>query len=1355
MVVKATPRSLPFRLPFADGDSVTEGFAESSSSYAATGINVSEGEASVLIEGAGDNLTEGTAFVVIAAFGENITEGAAEVGDSLFANGMAFRRAYIFRSQPEAVSISNPILRLSISDPDFRSVANGGKIRQADGSDTALYCRLSDGTEVEYPWRYEYQEEDGLFEIEIRVPTWDLNENLWFYFYYSRSTSFVPAHPDEDVYTGYSVAWDFPSGIDLTGRGNDLLSGALIGATSGEPLIGATSGEFLIGDSQEAFTIPTATFIGDSGYFSGEQPQFSAEAILNGQDSLQIDIVVSPVGSGTVDDAGYPAMTGSEYLVPSGSTLSAALSAATSGDHVVLDGSVPGSDLTIPAGVVLRGDSNQAHTITGGTLRPSSGATIHGIRISGGTIYVGQSSEASGVAINRVFFSNGLLRCANSPNLTVRRCEWASNTGRAIMTEPRNGCIGASFYDCLIRDNDGQTGQVSVMQIGAGEDDIGSAPNFDLVSNTSFTRCMVIRCGCISGNNELITIKSNDTTWTDCVFQDDLNLGGNTWVNTRFGSNTRFVRCISDNISGFEIRRENQVHLGSIARNGAQFRIMNGDRAPTGPLGTDKNSQLNDPNFGPVNADGTNMHAYALDCRFTSCDGPLNDSAFSNDLLPPLGTVVEDHTGTVTFDTSGHTLTETETPSEVVSEYNTPTESSVGVQSNSSSGGSSMVGTDGGFWTIGDISTDATSGWGARFDAVGYSGGAVECFTSQLTFADGQDCRIESVGGVNRNGPQVITNRWVTGNEPEHWLDGVLLERSYSQNTPIVGPSNFADTTITFGAGPFNRGTVDFYMDRMRIGPAKSATVNVIEARSIVDNDRIVGYGSATTQDQTRNCVAVPDYAEVEIGSSSLIDVIENDVESDGEIISVGQPTFGTTSIEGEFIRYIAPASTGEDEFSYTIQIPTGEISVGKVFVNVVEESAPPVITTDGVQYWGIGQGCVIYGDGAANTNLNETYASGGVHQFYVAQCEGPITKLLHQARHDEGYSVPGTAVFDIIVQEADPDTRLPKAGGTIYATGYNTTYSIPTDRGQSFPVYNLTPLVDVQKKDPICVSFYSKSSAYYAVNVTLIFLQSSDTQPASYFPSAPFFFPFLLDGRDPGQMPVQADRGRLRYRRVGYPLGLTLKTGDFWDGTPNFGAVSTPTYNMQLTGNTFGADRWRQEYETKTFDRLHIHAYRINNASGNLRVFLEEGPIDRADGIGTVIREYIIPGSSFINVGSEYERGNINETVTPTLINWFTLNLGFDWVNEKGKIYGIRFGCSSGEMQIWAPNRAETYAPQLFPPTQDFNQYFANGPAPVACNFLSMGAEVITLSNGVYSRQFKGGDNRKSLTYMLRQKGT
>ncbi|MCC6621171.1 MAG: tandem-95 repeat protein [Deltaproteobacteria bacterium] len=100
--------------------------------------------------------------------------------------------------------------------------------------------------------------------------------------------------------------------------------------------------------------------------------------------------------------------------------------------------------------------------------------------------------------------------------------------------------------------------------------------------------------------------------------------------------------------------------------------------------------------------------------------------------------------------------------------------------------------------------------------------------------------------------------------------------------------------------------------------------------------------------------VAQDDSSLTRVGVATTIDVVANDNDPDeGDTLTltqVGQPSHGTTVIDGGGVRYVPdPGFTGTDSFVYTVCDSKGACDGATVTVNVVSDDNRPPIATDDI----------------------------------------------------------------------------------------------------------------------------------------------------------------------------------------------------------------------------------------------------------------------------------------------------------------------------------------------------------------------------------------------------------------------
>ncbi len=90
---------------------------------------------------------------------------------------------------------------------------------------------------------------------------------------------------------------------------------------------------------------------------------------------------------------------------------------------------------------------------------------------------------------------------------------------------------------------------------------------------------------------------------------------------------------------------------------------------------------------------------------------------------------------------------------------------------------------------------------------------------------------------------------------------------------------------------------------------------------------------------------AVDDTAVATEGETITIDVLANDSDPDGDVLrlsSVGTPSLGTVTKDGDRIRFTTPRSGGSAAFAYVVADPSGAVDTGRVTVRIAGVNDPP-----------------------------------------------------------------------------------------------------------------------------------------------------------------------------------------------------------------------------------------------------------------------------------------------------------------------------------------------------------------------------------------------------------------------------
>jgi hypothetical protein len=169
------------------------------------------------------------------------------------------------------------------------------------------------------------------------------------------------------------------------------------------------------------------------------------------------------------------------------------------------------------------------------------------------------------------------------------------------------------------------------------------------------------------------------------------------------------------------------------------------------------------------------------------------------------------------------------------------------------------------------------------------------------------------------------------------------------------------DGTVTFTPAPDANGTFSF-------------TYTVTDA----DGDSASASVTVTVAPINDPPVALPDVATLQPGASTVIDVLANDSDSDGDALTLTSVTQGTSggtvTMEAGGVRYTpAPGFTGTDTFTYTV----GDGSGGFTTVTVTVTVTDPDRNGDGLRdsYGAAGGGCSSSGRGGPALLLWTTLA--------------------------------------------------------------------------------------------------------------------------------------------------------------------------------------------------------------------------------------------------------------------------------------------------------------------------------------------------------------------------------------------
>ncbi len=143
-----------------------------------------------------------------------------------YANGAAYRRRLIVPAQNEADATAIGFVMLVHERGDWLKPATaGGRIESADAAD--LCFELEDGTRLDHGIK-RYDPANGEVVAWVRLPTWDLGQQVQIYVYYGKTDVSADPAGERAVWQDYLGVWDGQSGCDRTTTGRDLtLSGTI------------------------------------------------------------------------------------------------------------------------------------------------------------------------------------------------------------------------------------------------------------------------------------------------------------------------------------------------------------------------------------------------------------------------------------------------------------------------------------------------------------------------------------------------------------------------------------------------------------------------------------------------------------------------------------------------------------------------------------------------------------------------------------------------------------------------------------------------------------------------------------------------------------------------------------------------------------------------------------------------------------------------------------------------------------------------------------------------------------------------------------------------------------------------
>ena len=195
-------------------------------------------------------------------------------------------------------------------------------------------------------------------------------------------------------------------------------------------------------------------------------------------------------------------------------------------------------------------------------------------------------------------------------------------------------------------------------------------------------------------------------------------------------------------------------------------------------------------------------------------------------------------------------------------------------------------------------------------------------------------------GGGGPTGPSAANDTATTAED-------TATDISVLANDSGTGLTVTAVTDPVHGTTTINpNGTIHYVPDAQYGGP-DTFSYTVTDSAALTDAATV----AVTVSPVNDQPVAVDDTASTPESTSTLVDVLANDTDPDGDTLtlkSVGQPSHGTTAIEAGKVRYTPAAGyTGPDAFDYNIMDPTTGVDTGSVAITVTDVNDPPVANDD------------------------------------------------------------------------------------------------------------------------------------------------------------------------------------------------------------------------------------------------------------------------------------------------------------------------------------------------------------------------------------------------------------------------
>ncbi len=203
---------------------------------------------------------------------------------------------------------------------------------------------------------------------------------------------------------------------------------------------------------------------------------------------------------------------------------------------------------------------------------------------------------------------------------------------------------------------------------------------------------------------------------------------------------------------------------------------------------------------------------------------------------------------------------------------------------------------------------------------------------------------VTAQSGTNR-APTAVDDR-ATATASKRQSIGVLANDTDPENDAlrIVEVSDVPGVILTIVGGQ----SIDFTADAATNGPV-SFTYTIADTAGLRATAKVLVVVEAPNVNRPPQ--AIDD--QVVTATDKTINVLANDLDPDRDplsLTSVGTPTFGTAiRVSPLSVRYVPPAGfIGSDVFTYVVSDPSGLVSIGRVFVEVVRVAgANPIAHND------------------------------------------------------------------------------------------------------------------------------------------------------------------------------------------------------------------------------------------------------------------------------------------------------------------------------------------------------------------------------------------------------------------------